>query len=137
MSARTWLFLGILILVGIPMATSMRLARKELRRGLPAGEDGFSVLVRRLTDLRADLPRLGEVGYMSDRPMGRMHRDLWVNDYHLVRYALRPLRVLPSTDAELIVGDFEDSELGRERAESEGLEIVRDYGEGVFLMRSR
>jgi len=132
-----WALVGVGALVLLPAVKSARLAQLELRDRTPIGGDGMSLLVARFERIRADLPRLGEVGYLSDLPDGRHYREVWIVDYHVARYALRPLRVQRSTMPELVVGNFDDLERGREMAAAAGLELVRDYGDGVMLLRSR
>lgn len=89
----------------------------------------------RMKDLRAMLPPFGVVGYLGDNEdvfASRHERTM----YFLTQYALAPV-VLDQTPAHrLIVGNFRDEDSGSHAIERNKLIRVRDFGAGLYLLRS-
>jgi hypothetical protein len=108
---------------------SARAAYRSLSR-----PDEVSLYEVRFRELKQALPAHGVVGYVSDssgdaeRPDSDQARRSFKR-YLLTQYALVPVVVVRSVNAELVVGDFEAS--GGFRLP--GFTAVRDFGEGVVL----
>jgi hypothetical protein len=83
---------------------------------------------RRYDAVRPFLPKLGVVGYLSDR----MEPN---EQFLLTQYTLVPLRVDLSPDHPIVVGNFFDPRAGPALARRHGLAVVRDFGNGLLLLR--
>jgi hypothetical protein len=117
-----------LVLVGCCLLSSGRLLWKAPRPGRL--NDPNQVAQRsdeRFAALKSALPRTGVVGYIG--APGAMA----VGDYYLAQYALAPLVVDRSTDHALVVGNFPGSSISL----PEGLEPVRNFGNGVYLFANK
>jgi hypothetical protein len=77
----------------------------------------------RFAALRAALPQRGVVGYI-----GQSHNS--TADYYLAQYALAPLVVDRSANHSLVIGNFPSSP---PPLQTEGLRLLRDFGNGVLL----
>jgi hypothetical protein len=80
---------------------------------------------RRFAAIKALLPERGVVGYIGETGAMAM------GDYYAAQYALAPLVVEHSANHPLVVGNF--SSVAGISDESQGLQLVRDFGEGVLL----
>jgi hypothetical protein len=85
---------------------------------------------RQVGDLRSDLPDRGVVGWITDQP-----GDL--ANFNIAQYGLAPLILARDIEHDFVVGKFVDPAVGREIRELLHLEPVRDYGDGLMLMRRR
>jgi hypothetical protein len=99
------------------------------RRASP-GMDEVSRHEARLAPVRASLPAHGIVGYLSDQ------RDR-ARALFLAQYVLAPVVLDPSAERDTVVGDFADPRAGRMLAARRSLEVVRDFGDGLVLLRRR
>ena len=135
---RIWIGLVLIALfVGVSQLQALRSAFAAYRTlGRP---DEVSRHEARLQALRRALPGHGVVGYVSDAPGARMDpasseaRQAFKR-YLLTQYALAPIVVLRSLDADLVVGDFSAS--GPDAASTPpGFVMVKDFGQGVVLLR--
>lgn len=110
---------------------SARAAYRSLSR-----PDEVTLYEARLRELKQALPAHGVVGYVSDstgdaeRPDSDQARRSFKR-YLLTQYALVPVVVVRSVNAELVVGDFEASG----GFLPPGFTAVRDFGEGVVLFK--
>jgi len=108
---------------------SARVAYRSLSR-----PDEVTLYEVRLRELKRALPARGVVGYVSDstgdaeRPDSDQGRRAFKR-YLLTQYALVPVVVVRSVNADLVVGDFESSDGFR----PPGFTAVRDFGKGVVL----
>jgi hypothetical protein len=137
-SRRLWIGLVLIALfVGVSQLQALRSAFAAYRTlGRP---DEVSRHEARLQALRRALPGHGVVGYVSDAPAAGIDpasseaRQAFKR-YLLTQYALAPLVVLRSIEAELVVGDF--SAAGPDGASTPpGFVLVKDFGQGVVLFR--
>ncbi len=82
----------------------------------------------RFAEIRTLLPPHGVVGYLSDRmDAGR--------EYYLTQFALAPLVVAPGPQYDLVIGNFFDPEAGAQIATHGGFVVIRDFGEGLMVLR--
>lgn len=94
----------------------------------------------RFQALKQVVPRHGVVGYVSDPdPVAMSDPASWqarqaFKRYLIAQYALVPVVVLRSLEADLVVGDFSGSD-GRGRAAPPGFVMAKDFGDGVVLFR--
>jgi hypothetical protein len=108
---------------------SARVAYRSLSR-----PDEVTLYEVRLRELKQVLPARGVVGYVSDstgdaeRPESDQARRSFKR-YLLTQYALVPVVVVRSVNADRVVGDFEPSGGFR----PPGFTAVRDFGAGVVL----
>jgi len=97
--------------------------------------DAASMWEERLALLKADLPKEGVIGYVSEMdypgvPFGAGDQD---EEFALSQYTLAPLILdRGNTHHELVVGNF--SEVYDYQFEKDlGLRLIFDYGYGIFL----
>jgi hypothetical protein len=117
------------ILMFLAIASDWHTLRLMITRRYYAG-DVFNVggYERRYAGIRPLLPRRGVVGYLSDRMDAG-------EQYFLTQYALVPLVVSRSPGHAVVVGNFFDPGTGPTLAREHGLVVVRDFGEGLLLLR--
>ena len=96
-----------------------------------AGMDEITLDEQRFDGLRRALPRRGVVGYLSDMGGGREG----VRAYYRTQYFLAPLVVAPDAGRELVVANFSSSLVVADFAAAHSLEVTRDFGNGVALLR--
>ena len=127
----------IALFVGVSQLQALRSAVAAYR--MLGGLDEVSRHEARFQALTRALPGHGVVGYVSDAPVAGMDpasseaRQAFKR-YLLTQYALVPVVVLRSLDAELVVGDFSAS--GPDGASTPpGFVVVKDFGRGVVLFR--
>lgn len=101
--------------------------------------DEISTYEHRFAVLRKALPSHGVVGYLGHpEPTGINPREanaaalLHFRRYLLAQYTLAPLLLIESTEPEFVVGNFDSGVAIPERT---GLRLVRDYGDGLVLLR--
>ena len=102
--------------------------------------DEVSRYEARFGSLKRVLPGHGVVGYVSDNdPVARSdaasaQARRAFKRYLMTQYALIPLVVLRSVEADLVVGDFETpTSMGA--PPPAGFVMVKDFGDGVVLFR--
>ena len=89
----------------------------------------------RFQEIRKHLPSHGVVGYVSDPKENNEDRFAWA----FTQYSLAPLLVVDRSvnpdalDYPITVGNFHRAIPGGDRMR--GLSFVRDFGNGVFLLR--
>jgi hypothetical protein len=128
--------LGCILLFCTVMSGSL-LSRELRSPRYEFGADGISIQVERFAELRSDLEerRIDRVGFVTDDEHGRSFMDTWFIDEHIARYALRPVFIPRESTQAWVVGSFVDPKRAVNVAANAGLELVRDYGDGVFLYR--
>jgi hypothetical protein len=92
------------------------------------GPDFVEVNELRFADLRPLLPARGEVGYLTD-----MTND--AAPYYLAQYALAPLQLSPDEKRPLVVGNFSNSSAVAAVLQRGQFEVVKDFQNGVLLLR--
>ena len=89
----------------------------------------------RLNALPAALPTSGQIGYLSDEYPGDANIvPNAVRKYYLMQYALVPLVVIPTSERDVIVGDFDSFD---NAAIPPGIFPARDFGRGVLLLKRK
>ena len=129
-SWQTWRTgLAVALVMAGPLLSSAGLLRYAVGIRLPPGAlDEVSRAERRFRPLRPLLPATGVVGYLSDRPGSDEER-------YEAQYVLAPLVLRLGGDSDLVVGNFFDPAEGPRLAAAASLEQVRDFGEGLWLLR--
>jgi len=98
--------------------------------------DQVSQYQRRFESLKQALPRRGLLGYTGDT-----NNDL--NDpparrrYYLTQYALSPLVIANTAALPVVIGNFDDTDSAHLIFKSNGLVLIKDFGNGVQLFRRR
>jgi hypothetical protein len=87
----------------------------------------------RFNALKRVLPPRGVVGYASGLPPEEFVSEDFKR-FLLTEYALAPLVIVDDTTPELVIGNF-DPERIRDVPALPGLETVRDFGDGLRLLR--
>jgi hypothetical protein len=101
-----------------------------VRTSRPSAIDQY---LARFSGIKAALPARGVVGYLAE-PRGKemLHGGDYYRKFHLAQYALAPLIMVDSPDRDLVIGNFS---IGTRAPELPGMTLVRDYGNGVMLLR--
>jgi hypothetical protein len=102
----------------------------QLRR-LDLGTDSRSLQDQRFEAIRGDLPSFGVIGYIEDPPSGNGAT------YFFVQYALSPLVVDAYNEHNIVIGNSFHSENKPTFSAWPDLQIVKSYGNGIFLLRRR
>ena len=106
----------------------------ERRKDLPAA-DQMTAYEARYNEVRKHLPSHGIIGYVSDPKEHNEDRLAWA----FTQYSLSPLLVIDRSvnpkgrDYPIVIGNFHRAVPGDDRMR--GLSFVRDFGNGVFLLR--
>lgn len=95
------------------------------------GTDSRSLEEQRFETIRGDLPSFGVIGYIEDPPSGNGAT------YFFVQYALSPLVVDAYSEHNIAVGNSFRSENEPSFSAWPDLQIVKNYGNGLFLLRRR
>jgi len=128
-------FLVIITLYGSVSLLQMVMGRRSEKQAVAQGGDvdWTTMYESRFEPLRRDLPPDSVVGYLTDQPPDTGTGK----DLRLTQYALAPIIVKATVKAELVVGNFHDLAGISEIVRREGLIVVRDYRNGVVLLRGK
>jgi hypothetical protein len=85
--------------------------------------------------LRLDLPSHGPVGYIGDDVPSNADQNLHFHPFFHMQYAVAPVLLVDSPQYPLVIGDFRQP-VDYERLANLHLALVKDYGNGVMLLRS-
>jgi hypothetical protein len=88
---------------------------------------------RRFSGLKRVLPQRGVVGYSSGLPPQEFGSEDFKR-FLLTEYALAPLVIVNDTGPQLVIGNFDPKRI-RSAPALPGLEMVRDFGDGLRLLR--
>ncbi len=128
-----WGGIGLLLIMGA-RACWMQLAHPAPWAAVSSLPDWVAPNELRFGELKRILPSRGVLGYLSNlSPTG----DEGVGRWYAAQYSLAPVQLAPGLDCEMVVGDFSDPSIGTALAANHGLEIVRDFGQGVMLLRRK
>jgi len=83
--------------------------------------------------VRASLPPSGTIGYYTDFTDPPGGTDA-LREYYLMQYALAPVVVEKSVDQKLVITSLHNSQIP---IRNPNLQLVRDFGSGVQLLRNR
>ena len=98
---------------------------------LNAGRDLVSNFEDKMVALKQSLPPRGTIGYFTDSEPDFINWE----EYWLTQYALSPLIVVKNIDNECIVGILHSSEIARNSYGNSGLSLIKDFGNGIVLLR--
>jgi hypothetical protein len=136
---RTRTRIALLVVLLYAAASTAKWAHRGVEWPARAAQDEVSAYERRFAELRTMLPPRGVVGYLGHpEPTGATPRDsnaaalLHFRRYLLAQYTLSPLLLIESTEPEFVVGNFDP---GTGRPTTVGLRVVRDFGDGLVLLR--
>ena len=107
----------------------------ERRKDLPVA-DQMTSYEARYDEVRKHLPSHGIIGYVSDPKVNNEDRLAWA----FTQYSLSPLLVVDRSvnpkalEYPIVIGNFHRAIPGDDRMR--GLSLVRDFGNGVFLLRN-
>jgi hypothetical protein len=133
--------IAILLVLLYAGASTVRWVQRASEWPTGAAQDEISTYEHAFGDLRAMLPAHGTVGYL-DRlgPAGAPADDpksealLRFRRYLLAQYFLAPVLLVKSTDPEFVIGNFGPEAVPEVPT---GLRVIRDFGDGLVLFRSR
>jgi hypothetical protein len=80
--------------------------------------------------VRQSLPTSGTVGWYTDAPGGASA----LQEFYLAQYALSPLVVVNNTDQKLVIASIHSAQ---GKVTDPKLQLVRDFGNGIQLLRNR
>lgn len=106
------------------------------RREDPPVADQMTLYEARYNEIRKHLPSHGVIGYVSDPKENNEDRLAWA----FTQYSLAPLLVVDRSvnpralDYPIVIGNFHRAIPGDDRMRD--LSFVRDFGNGVFLLRN-
>lgn len=124
----------LLVLAALPSAV-LPLVERSRARLPPGGRDDVTLYEQRFAPLRPLLPRHGVVGYVADTQAVNIHFDPTGPSYYATQYSLAPLIVVYSTAPALVVGNFTDPAAVAPVLARLRLRPLRDFGNGVLLLR--
>jgi|SRR5579872_269689 len=116
----------LLVFIVCCVLSSFRLVQQSLHSG--SSDDVATLSNQRFAALRNELPSRGVIGYIGES------NDSATPDYYLTQYALAPMVVNRSINHTLIVGNFPRTRLPQFPS---GLEVVKDFGNGVVLLTNK
>ena len=85
----------------------------------------------RFSELRKDIPRDGVIGYLTDADPNLTSTSA---EYYLAQYALSPAVVANNIDQKLVMANVHAPQPPA-FYQSRGLDLVRDYRDGVMLLQ--
>jgi hypothetical protein len=110
------------------LSVVQQLGQEGWQRG---GEDPLSAFDRRLAPLQHALRGEPAVGYLP--PFGNLESPGGAAHFYMTRFALAPVIVLNDVQQPLVVADG----VGDARRIPAHLEVARDFGDGLLLLRTR
>ena len=124
--------LGLLLVLAYVTVSDARWIYRAGRGVIEAGQvDSITRYEVRYRALKEALPRRGVIGYVSGA------EEFGSEDFKrflLTEYALAPLVLINDTTPDLIVGNFHPDSVPSEPPTPD-LQLVRDFGDGVWLLR--
>jgi hypothetical protein len=125
---------GLVLLLLYAGVSDARWLYRAVRGGLDARRvDPITRYELRFSALKRALPLRGVVGYTSGLPPEEFVSEDFKR-FLLTEYALAPLVIVNDTTPQLVIGNF-DPERIRAAPALRGLETVRDFGDGLRLLR--
>jgi hypothetical protein len=137
--SRTRTRIALLVILLYAGASTARWVKRGAESPARVAQDEISTYERRFDDLRKMLPPRGVVGYLGHpEPIGGAPREanaaalLHFRRYLLAQYSLAPLLLIESTEPDFVIGNFDP---GVTVPATAGLRVVRDFGDGLVLLR--
>jgi hypothetical protein len=119
--------IGILVFLFCCLSSSARLVRNAPSPFALRADDIAARSDNRFAPLKSVLPARGVIGYIGESG------NSGTADYYLAQYALAPLVIEHSPAHALVVGSFPHST----PEVPANLELVRNFGHGVLLLRGK
>jgi len=119
---------GILLFMVCCLLSSARLIQTSPNAAHLQADDVAGRAEHRFSALKSQLPASGVIGYIGESG------NAGTEDYYLAQYALAPLVVERSKNHGLVVVSI--STLSP-RPDTEGLQLVKNFGNGVLLFSSK
>jgi hypothetical protein len=110
------------------LSVVQQLGQEGWQRG---GEDPLGAFDRRLAPLQQALRGESAVGYLP--PFGSLESPSGAAHFYMTRFALAPVIVLNDVQQPLVVADG----VGDPNRLPAHLEVARDFGDGLVLLRTR
>ncbi len=120
----------VVLLLGIVVNNSVLQARTAVTGIRTPIADSIGAFDSRLAAVKADLPKRGTVGYLTDHPEE-------VSNYYGTQFALTPLVVANSPGHDRVIAIFLDAAAGQRLMAELDLRTRRNYGGGLMLLEPR
>lgn len=135
-----WLrLLAILIVAAAAVKTAGDYLVLQRKNWNPANltDDPVTNWQARCAQLREDLPRLGEVGYISewDLPGWKGSQSDMDNEYRLTQYALVPHILVRGSGFDYVVGNLTDPDTIGTAEKLYRIKAIHSYGLGIYLFK--
>lgn len=121
-------FIAILGLTGIALASNIALLIDAASTPRSIDPAAFEA---RYSGIAKDLPKNSVIGYLTDAEPNATTTGA---EYFLSEYALAPVVIVNNTDQNLVMANLHMPQ-PPDFYRSRGLDLVRDYGTGVMLLR--
>ena len=123
---------GIYALLGLALLSNLALLIETARGFTPPSRQSFDIVayIDRFAPLRNDLPKDATIGYLTDAEPNAVSTDA---EFGLAQYALIPVMLARNTGQKLVMANVHRPQ-PPSFYQSRGLELVRDYGNGVMLL---
>lgn len=119
---------GVLVFIVCCLLSSFRLIHRAPSPFHIRVDDIAEKAEHRFASLRAQLPTRGVIGYIGESG------NAGTEDYYLAQYALAPLVVERSQNHPLVVVSISTSP---PKPDTKGLELVKNFGNGVLLFSNK
>jgi hypothetical protein len=130
---RVSLFLLLFMVLPFAVYVNGRIINKEVERlGEPARTEEARY-ERQLQPLKELLPEHAVVGYVTDEGIDNLTK---VKDFYLAEYMLSPRLLVRDKNHPYVIGKYHGNARHDERA-SQGLILIRDFGNGICLYRGK
>lgn len=130
--------IGIIALILFTLFSSMQLLFNQIRSFDPKsiGKDYISLNEKRFSELKKALPPHGVVGYLADvYPEKIAVNATAMAGYYAARYSLAPVVIANTPQKKLVVGNFHNIKGYPQVYKKNGLVLVRNFNNGLFLLR--
>lgn len=125
--------LAVFLLVGISLVSSVSLLLDAWKAYSTRPETGqIALFQERFSEIRKSLPAHGMVGYLTDAAPNPATRS---TEYYLTQYALSPVVLVDNSNQPLVVANFHTVSPDKALLSATRLTPVRNFGNGVFLLR--
>jgi hypothetical protein len=123
---------GAIVIALFSLMSSVSLLRRTISGREHLNGVELPAFKRRISVVRSHLPEDAIVGYVSDlKPDPSLRSQL---EYRMTQYALVPVIVEDNTTHPYVIGNFHAPVTDR-TPELRGLMIIKDFGDGVLLLR--
>ena len=115
------------------VASNLALLVETARGYTPPSRQNFDIVayIGRFAQIREDVPKTATIGYLTD---AEPNITSTYAEFGLAQLALIPIVIANNTDQKLVMANVHTPQPPA-FYQSHGLELVRDYGNGVMLLR--